>query len=68
MEKNDNAVEFRNLVNAILKKSPNNINLVSRKLTVSIPTVRRWAKGDSCPHYLVRPNMIVELKNILLEP
>ncbi|MBI2450558.1 MAG: hypothetical protein HYV47_03425 [Candidatus Nealsonbacteria bacterium] len=46
----DIRIELRNLLNTFLTNHPGSEPELARELRVSVPTIKRWAKGESAPH------------------
>ena len=62
---------FSEIVNKFLETGPSpdaRVRQLARRFSTSLPTIRRWAKGQSAPHPLIRPTTLDEIRRILTAP
>ena len=57
--------EFVDAINSCLKNY--SVGDIASTVCVSVPTVRRWSKGENLPHQAMRLPILMGIKNLLAE-
>ena len=55
--------ELQDLLCSFLQNTPNEVCELADELSVSLPTVQRWAEGKNLPHRAMCPPIIEHLEN-----